>query len=115
MRSRTSTWIARSRSPERIGVPSTTRRLLALARPERKILAVATVALLASSALSLAYPQAVRWMVDEVTTHGEMRNLDRAVLALLALLLLSAVFAMVRAWLFTVAGERVVARLRRDL
>jgi ABC transporter fused permease/ATP-binding protein len=96
-------------------VPSTARRLLALAWPERRILAVATVALLVSSALSLLYPQAVRWMVDEVTTHGEMRDLDRAVLALLGLFLPSAIFAMVRAWLFTVAGERVVARLRRDL
>jgi ATP-binding cassette subfamily B protein len=96
-------------------VPSTTRRLLALAWPERGILAVATVALLVSSALSLAYPQAVRWMVDEVTTQGEMKDLDRAVLVLLGLFLVSAIFAMVRAWLFTVAGERVVARLRRDL
>jgi ATP-binding cassette subfamily B protein len=95
--------------------PSTTRRLLALARPERANLSVATVALLVSSVLSLVYPQAVRWMVDEVTSHGEMRDLDRAALALLGLFLASAVFAMLRAWLFTVAGERVVARLRRDL
>jgi ABC transporter fused permease/ATP-binding protein len=94
---------------------STTRRLLALALPEKKILAVATVALLVSSAVSLVYPQAVRSMVDQVTGHGEMHGLDRTVFALLGLFLVSAVFAMLRAWLFTVAGERVVARLRSDL
>ena len=94
---------------------STTRRLLALARPERRILTVATAALLVSSAVSLVVPQAVRSIVDEVASQGPMRDLDRWVLALLALFVLSAGFAMVRAWLFTVAGERVVARLRRDL
>jgi ATP-binding cassette subfamily B protein len=94
---------------------STTRRLLALARPEIRILSVATVALLVSSAVSLVVPQAVRSIVDEVTTQGPVRDLDRRLLSLLALFLVSAVFAMVRAWLFTVAGERVVARLRSDL
>jgi ABC transporter fused permease/ATP-binding protein len=94
---------------------STTRRLLALARPEMRILSVATVALLVSSAVSLVVPQAVRSIVDAVTAQEPIPGLDRKVLELLALFLVSAIFAMVRAWLFTVAGERIVARLRSDL
>jgi len=91
------------------------RRILSLARPELSILAVATVALLVTTGLSLVYPQAVRWMVDAVVEERSLANLNRAALLLIAVFLVQSVFAMLRAWLFTVAGERVVARLRGDL
>ncbi|MBW1879732.1 MAG: ATP-binding cassette domain-containing protein [Deltaproteobacteria bacterium] len=91
------------------------RRILLLARPEVPILAVATVALLITSGLSLVYPQAVRWMVDSVVEEQNLTNLNWAALILIAVFAVQSVFAMLRAWLFTVAGERVVARLRGDL
>jgi ATP-binding cassette subfamily B protein len=91
------------------------RRIFELAKPEVRILSVATVALLLASGLSLTYPQALRWMVDSVVSSGDLQQLDRAVIALVTLFFLQAVFATLRAWLFTVAGERIVAHLRGRL
>jgi len=90
-------------------------RILRLARPEWGILTIATVALFVSSGTQLAFPQAVRWMVDSVVGETSKVNLNLAALILVGVFLVQAVFSMLRAWLFTVAGERVVARLRGDL
>jgi ATP-binding cassette subfamily B protein len=95
--------------------PSTTRRLLALARPQLPLLAVATVALVISSGLSLVYPQVVRWMVDLVVVGEDLSLLNQVALVLVVLFLIQSVFTMLRAWLFTVAGERVVRDLRVKL
>jgi ATP-binding cassette subfamily B protein len=91
------------------------RRLLALAKPERTLLAIASLALLADGALTLVAPQGLRILLDEVTRGHDRRVLDRTVVALLALFAVSAVFTFSRAYLFTLAGERFVARLRRQL
>ncbi len=91
------------------------RRLLALAVPELPLLSLATIALLVSSSIQLAYPQAVSWMVDTVAGGEGGADLDGLALLLVALFLVQGVFAMLRAWLFTVSGERVVARLRERL
>lgn len=90
-------------------------RLLALARPEWATLAVATVALGVSSGMNLLYPMGVQWMVDAITGVETRWSFDQAALLLLAAFAIQSVFGMLRAWLFTVAGERVVTRLRLDL
>ena len=95
--------------------PVSVARLLALARPEVPLLVMATVALLVSSGLSLAFPQAVRWMVDAITGESAPFDFDTAALVLIVLFAVGALFGMVRSWLYTLAGERVVARLRTDL
>jgi len=91
------------------------KRLLALARPELARLTVASIALLISSAITLIYPQAIRFMVDALTGGGVPFSLNTAAILLVLLFLLQSVFAMLRAWLFTAAGERIVARLRVHL
>ncbi len=91
------------------------RRLLALARPEAKRLMIATLALLGTSALTLSYPQIVRVLVDGVLADGGTEVVDRYALWLLALFAGSAALTGVRAYFFTVAGERIVARLRQRL
>ncbi|MEE2777137.1 MAG: ABC transporter transmembrane domain-containing protein [Acidobacteriota bacterium] len=88
------------------------KRILALARPELPRLTVATAALLVSSAMGLLYPQAVRLMVDSLLGGTSPISFDRGVLLLVTFFALGAVFGMLRAWLFTVAGERIVADLR---
>ena len=101
--------------------PVSLARIFSLARPETGVLVLATVALLISSGLSLIYPQAVSWMVDAV--GGEQRALpvlgeltfNQMAIGLLAVFTVQAFFSMLRSWLFTIAGERVVARLRTDL
>jgi ATP-binding cassette subfamily B protein len=91
------------------------RRILALARPEAVRLSIATLALLISSGTALAFPQAVRMMVDTLSGERLAISLDRGALLLLVIFAIMAVFAMLRAWLFTAAGERIVADLRSRL
>ncbi|MCB9672671.1 MAG: ATP-binding cassette domain-containing protein [Alphaproteobacteria bacterium] len=79
------------------------------------MLMVATVALAISSGMGLVYPQAVRWMVDALVSGGDVAGLDQAAMLLVLAFAIQAVFATLRAWLFTLAGERVVATLRTDL
>jgi ATP-binding cassette subfamily B protein len=108
-------------STEPAGEPVSARRILALARPQLPLLAIATGALIISSGLGLLYPQAVAWMVDSI--GGEPTPLpvlgvltfDQMALLMLVVFAVSAFFSMIRAWLFTIAGERIVARLRTDL
>ncbi|TNE86882.1 MAG: ATP-binding cassette domain-containing protein [Deltaproteobacteria bacterium] len=90
-------------------------RIVALARPELGILVLATVSLAISAGAGLVFPQAVGDMVNTVVDRGGDRSLDQVALFLIVLFAIQAVFSMMRAWLFTVAGERVVARLRTRL
>jgi ATP-binding cassette subfamily B protein len=91
------------------------RRILALARPEWRRLSIATVALLISSGMALAYPQAIRFMVDALVGGESPLSLDSAAVLLVVLFAVQSTFAMLRAWLFTVSGERIVTDLRAKL
>ncbi|MBZ4415183.1 ATP-binding cassette domain-containing protein [Myxococcus sp. RHST-1-4] len=93
----------------------TLRRLLSLARPELPVLAAGTFFLLVSSAASLAYPQAIGDLVDEALGTRSQQMLDGLALAMLAVFVVQGVAMALRAYLFNTAGERVVARLRKDL
>jgi ATP-binding cassette subfamily B protein len=90
-------------------------RLLRLAKPEWATLTIATIALAAGSGLNLMYPIAVQWMVDAITGVSTTWTFNQAALLLLVAFAVQSVFGMLRAWLFTVSGERVVTRLRKDL
>lgn len=65
--------------------------------------------------MSLVYPQAIKWLVDTIVTDGDASVLNYAAMALVVMFIVQAVFGAIRAWLFTVASERVVARLRNRL
>ncbi len=90
-------------------------RILALARPELPRLSLATFALLVSSGMTLIYPQAIRFMVDSLTGGEAPFSFDTGAVLLVVLFAVQATFAMLRAWLFTVAGESIVANLRTRL
>jgi ATP-binding cassette subfamily B protein len=90
-------------------------RLLGLARPEAGILSIATVALLLGSSLSLVGPQGVRILTDAVNQPNGREILKTTVFEMMGLFVLVGLFGFLRSWLYTLAGERVVARLRRDL
>ncbi|MCO4744701.1 MAG: ATP-binding cassette domain-containing protein [Proteobacteria bacterium] len=90
-------------------------RILALARPQLPILSLATFALLVSGAATLVFPKAVGTMVDTILGSDDPGSLDYVAAFLIVVFLVQAVFSMLRSWLFTVAGERIVAALRTDL
>ncbi len=94
---------------------SSTRRVFSLARPELVPLSIGTFFLLLATALNLSYPLLIGNLVDIVDGGGGRAELDRLVLQLLGIFSLVGIATAMRAYLFTVAGERVVARLRENL
>jgi ATP-binding cassette subfamily B protein len=90
-------------------------RLWALARPELRLLVPGTVALLVGTGTNLIFPLLLGTTMDDVLQGGDPAVLDRAAMGLVAIFLVVGVATGLRAWLFTVAGERVVARLRQQL
>ncbi|MSQ00824.1 MAG: ATP-binding cassette domain-containing protein [Myxococcales bacterium] len=91
------------------------RRLLSLARPELPLLSAGTLALLVGAVMVLVIPREVGKLIAAVVQQGGQGRLDRASVALLVVAAVVAVASFARAYFYTLAGERVVARLRRDL
>ena len=90
-------------------------RLWKLAEPEMPMLVIGLFALFVSATLSLVYPQAFKSIVDAMVAGGDSRKLDVGTAALITTFVVQALFSGIRAWLFTMAGERIVARLRNQL
>ena len=91
-------------------------RLLALAKPEWKTLLVGFFFLIIASGVSLLYPQAIRVIIDStLKTTKDVTRINQAALAMLAIFLVQGFTGAMRYYLFTIAGERIVARLRQSL
>jgi ATP-binding cassette subfamily B protein len=90
-------------------------RILQLSRPEWRSLSLGVLFLAIGSAMGLLYPQGLRVIIDGVLGGGRTQLVDRAALAMVAIALVQAVAVAGRALLFTIAGERIVARLRESL
>ncbi|MBV69746.1 MAG: ABC transporter permease [Myxococcales bacterium] len=91
------------------------KRIVGLARPELLPLAGATLALLGTAGLTLTYPQLVRLIVDGVGQGGGVNAVDQYAFQLLILFAVTSVLTAIRMYLFTIAGERIVTRLRQRL
>ena len=90
-------------------------RLFSLARPELRLLIPGTIALFIGVSGNLAVPVLLGKAVDQVTTTGGTGVIDRVALTVLVVFMISGVATAARSYLFTVAGERVVADLRARL
>uniref|UniRef100_A0A7R9UDB8 ATP-dependent transporter ycf16 n=1 Tax=Pinguiococcus pyrenoidosus TaxID=172671 RepID=A0A7R9UDB8_9STRA len=95
-------------------------RLLQTSKPERHILFVGVVALFFSVLSTLAFPYYLGSIIDNAAddekSHGERRRaLTSGIVQLLIIVLVGNVFTFIRGTAFTLAGERVVARMRREL
>jgi ABC transporter fused permease/ATP-binding protein len=102
-------------SKSRTAPKVTLRRLLSLARPEVRTLAAGTFFLIIGSSMSLAYPQAMRSIIDEALGARNRDMIDRAALWMAIIFAIQSVAIALRYYLFTTAGERVVTRLRQNL
>jgi ATP-binding cassette subfamily B protein len=115
--------VSSSTRAERRPRGATALRLLRLARPQARLLGFGLVFLVLGTASSLLYPQGVRVVIDSALGKAPSWASDVSAARLLALVglgmaavaLLSAVAMGLRMFLFTLAGERVIARLRNDL
>jgi len=90
-------------------------RFVALARPELGLLLVGTFFLAIGSATGLATPQAIRLIIDGVTSGADRARVDRAALLMFAIFVVQGAAFAVRYTCFTIAGDRTVTRLRKDL
>ncbi|XP_062594585.1 uncharacterized protein LOC134260056 [Saccostrea cucullata] len=89
------------------------KRLVLLAKPEWGILLGGSLGLLVSSGAQTAAPLFFGAVVD--AAQKSMDELTNTVVVLVLIYVLYAIFAVIRAWLFTLAGQRLVARLRKHL
>jgi ATP-binding cassette subfamily B protein len=94
--------------------PLPLRRLLALAKPEWLRLAVATVFLLIGGAAGLAYPRVIGILIDAALAGG-VATINRAAIAMAVIFAVQAVAVALRYYLFSIAGERIVTRLREQV
>jgi subfamily B ATP-binding cassette protein MsbA len=91
------------------------RKLLPRLRPHSSSLSLATVMLLASTGLGLAFPYVVGRIFDGAFLRANPGALNTIALILFALLTLQAVANYVQSYLLSAVGERVIAKLRKDL
>jgi ATP-binding cassette subfamily B protein len=93
----------------------TFRRIIALARPEALKLAVATFFLLLAAGANLAFPQGIRFIIDEALNSTSKAKIDTLALQLVTIFGVQGVAMALRYYLFMTVGERVVTRLRSRL
>jgi ABC transporter fused permease/ATP-binding protein len=94
---------------------SLAKKILNLAQPEAKTLIIASLFLAIASACQLAYPQVIRNMVDLALQAKDLQKIDQIVLIIVIVFTFQAIASTIRYYLFTMAGERIVQRLRRNL
>jgi subfamily B ATP-binding cassette protein MsbA len=91
------------------------RRLFGYLRPYSGRMALATVALLLSSGLGLAFPLVIVRLLESVTQVKSYAPLNSLALLLLGLFLVQAAISFVQSYLLTYIGERIVYDLRTSL
>ena len=94
------------------------RRIYELGRPELGKIAGAFVCVLVGGAAMLIWPQLVRRIVDQALGAAVAERLgavDRAALLMFAIFFAQASAVALRHYLFSIAGERIVLRLRQRL
>ncbi|KAB5524820.1 hypothetical protein DKX38_022569 [Salix brachista] len=98
-------------------------RVLSLAKPDAGKLIIATLALLIASTSSILIPKFGGKIIDIVSGDTEtpeqktegLRAVNSTILEIFLIVIIGSVCAALRAWLFSSASERVVARLRKNL
>lgn len=104
-----------TRGRRRLPSPAALAPLWRRVRPESGRLVVASLCVLASTAVTLVFPLIVRRLLDSAFLAGDAARLNQLTLALAGLLLAQAGVIFLQAYLLSAAAERVVAGLRTDL
>lgn len=90
-------------------------RILKLARPELSTLLWASLFLVISSGANLIYPQMVRGILDQALNQKSLNEVNHAALVIWGAFVVQGLASSLRYYLFTLAGERIVLRLRSQL
>jgi len=84
-------------------------------RPYRVQIALASIALLVSAGITLAFPLVVRYLLDAAFVRANAPALNRIALILVGLFAAQGLLNFGQVWVLTAAAERIVAKLRDDL
>ncbi len=84
-------------------------------RPHRGKVTAAAAALLVSTAIGLAFPLVVRFLMDAAFVTRNLANLNQIAIGLLGLFAIKGVLSFLEVYLLGATGEHVIARLRTDL
>ena len=95
--------------------PSELKQLLTFAYPERRLLIWGTLFLALGSLVLLTFPQAVRITIDQAVETNNLALINKMGLVMLVILTIQAIAMALRYYLFTLAGERTVKRIRHKL
>ncbi|MES2527022.1 MAG: ABC transporter transmembrane domain-containing protein [Bdellovibrionota bacterium] len=93
----------------------TMKKLFQLSREEWPLLIQGMLFLGISSAALLAYPHAIKKLIDDALVNKDYADLDRAALIALVVFVVQSVTSALRYYFFTIAGEKTVKRLRSRL
>jgi len=107
--------MTQERRDERPGPRTTLQRLLPRLRPFRLSVGIATVALVLSAAIGLAFPLVVQFMLDAAFEGGDSETLTAIALILVGMFGVQAVTNFVQVYVLGATAERVVAGLRMEL
>ena len=84
-------------------------------RPYRVQIALASVALLVSAGITLAFPLVVRYLLDAAFVRASAPALNRIAVILVGLFAAQGLLNFGQVWVLTAAAERIIAKLRDDL
>jgi len=87
--------------------------IFAFIKPYKMMLALALVALLLTSAVSLSLGQGVKFVIDSGFIAGSVEQLQTAILVLIGLIVLLAIGTFSRFYLMSWLGERISADIRK--
>jgi len=90
-------------------------RLIALAKRERLRIYVGTFFLFVGAAAGLAFPQVFGVMINQALGESRQSDIDFWALVMLGAFVVQGIAIGIRHYMFTVAGEHVVASLRAQL
>lgn len=107
--------MTQTRREERPGPRTTLQRLLPRLRPYRLSVGIATIALVLSAAIGLAFPIVVQFMLDAAFEGGDSETLTAIALILVGMFGVQAVTNFVQVYVLGATAERVVAGLRMEL
>lgn len=91
------------------------RRLLALSFPERYLLCVAFLMILVSSCQTIVLPFYIGAIIDAAINFPDLTEMNRYIILISIILFIGSIAEGISSWLFDLAGERFVARLRKNL
>nr|APD26511.1 ATP-binding cassette transporter subfamily B member 10-like protein [Brachionus koreanus] len=91
------------------------KRLISLSYPERFYIFTAFIMLIISSFTNIVSPYFFGSVVDSAVNYTDLSKMNKYIFYLLGIYILGSFASGIRSWLFEVAGQRVVARLRRQV